>query len=195
VEVEARAVQVEALVEVACEAVEVLISLRAELGGQEFRARLARVLERSFDEERTVTSLIRRPVVHPDDLLAAVDAVEQQFAVRLKSSAVESFDAGAQRRLVALARRGSELDAGETKELTKIVEQAAPGLLKAAREAEEARARRVQEWREAAQGPARRALLPEGAAALPAGVLDDALARDVVRLRPGRRLAEAWETP
>ena len=85
-----------------------------------------------------------------------------------------------QRRFVALGRKAT-LDAGEQKELERLVEAVAPGLMQAAKDSREGQARRLQERQEGAQGKPRRVLLEEGWAALPAGLLEDVFAGE---LRP-----------
>ena len=120
----------------------------------------------------------QRPAVHMDDLTVGLDAIEEVFGVRPRVSSVERLPAAAQRQLVSLARKS--LDADGEKELRELVEEAAPGLLKRAREAKEAREARVRAFRESAQGKPKTLRLPEGAAALPAGVLDDVLAGELL---------------
>ena len=125
-------------------------------------------------------TLGHRPAVDPDDLLVAVDAIEEAFGVRLRSVAIEQrLDATAQRQLVALTRK-PELDQGEMKVLRALVDTVDPGLVRRAEDAQAARRARVEEARARVQGKPRRVLLEEGWAALPSGVLDDVLGGELV---------------
>lgn len=123
-----------------------------------------------------MVKVLKQKPVPSDELLAALDRVEQQLSVRLKSAAVsERLEPNERRELILLARKGGERDTTEDKRLRALVEQAAPGLLARLQQAKDEQVRRVRERQADAQGEPKRVLLPEGAACLPAGVLDDLL--------------------
>ncbi len=124
-----------------------------------------------------VNVLGQRPRIHPDDLARAVLAVEEWLGLTLKVGAIEArLDPAQQKQLVDLARR-AKLDAKGERALRRLVEVVAPGELKAAQDEREARETQLREFREAAERPPRRVLLPEGWAGVPAGVQDDLGAR------------------